>query len=148
MRDFSECQPFLVHLRSEHERLHADVREVERALAARSDPVALLKVLESLAALRDELVRHFEEEERGGCIEEAVCRCPRLTREATSVEREHPELLQRLCHLIERVGGSDSGIDEQSVEDFQQFARSLNAHEAAENRILNEAFGYSSEDDF
>ncbi len=147
MRDFSECQPFLVHLRTEHERLHADVREIERALAARSDPVALLKVLESLAELRDDLVRHFEEEERGGCIEEAVCRCPRLTREATAVEREHPVLLQRLRHLIERVGGGESGIDENFVEEFQEFARTLHAHEAAENRILKEAFGCSSEDD-
>ena len=147
MREFSECQPFLVHLRAEHERLHADVCEVEQALQAHFCAATPLKVWESLSRLRAELEHHFEEEERGGCIEEAVCHCPRLSREATSVERQHPALLQRLCQLIERVDGGDSGINEQFVEDFRQFARALHAHEVAENRILKEAFGYSSEDD-
>ena len=47
MQGFSECRPFLVHLRAEHARLHAEVCEVERALAMRSEPVAPLMILES-----------------------------------------------------------------------------------------------------
>lgn len=148
MRGFHEGHPFLVHLRAEHERIHEDVCEIERALAARSDPVLPMKILDCLLNLRDELVRHFEEEERGGCIDEAASRCPRLSREARSVERQHPQILQRLNHLIERVDDGDSGIDDELVEDFRQLARTLHAHEAAEHRILKEAFGYSGEEDW
>jgi hypothetical protein len=101
----------------------------------------------SLQALRAELAHHFEEEESGGCMEEAVSHEPHLGPEATRLVREHPELLAQMDRLIKglralvRLTASADEVEQ----DFRNFTEKLLAHEAAENRVLKEGFGIDVE---
>jgi hypothetical protein len=94
-------------------------------------------------ALRDELAQHFAEEEAGGCIEEAVCRCPRLASEARHVERQHPVLLDELDGVIALARVLQPGrVGRQTLlNEFDEFAANLKKHESAEDHILQVGFG-------
>ncbi len=94
--------------------------------------------------MRNELDRHFNEEEQGGCIEEAVCRCPSLSQDATRVEQQHPGLLEQLDNIISRTRTVPCVIAD-IEHDVADFASQLMAHEAAESRILQRAFGSNSD---
>lgn len=102
-------------------------------------------IIDQLAALWDELSRHFAEEEDGGCIEEAVCRCPSMSREAQRLELQHETLLDQLEQLIVRccltttTGECADGVKQE----FEEFSQQLHMHEDVENRILQHAFGGS-----
>lgn len=147
MKDYQDTLAFAVHLRAEHRRLHELLRGIETGWPARGKRVLSESqtppVIDGLEALREELARHFAQEEQGGCLEEAVCRCPSLTQEANQVEREHPLLLERLEGIIVRArsGLRTADVARETKQDFKKFARQLHAHEAAENRILASAFG-------
>ena len=145
MKGFSECQPFLVHLKAEHKRLETVTCEIETALVECTNRVYSPAVIGKVSRLRDELVAHFEEEKRGGCLEEALSRCPRLSEEALIIDREHVELIQQLNQLIEQTEVSRSLPDESFASDFRRFAQGLRRHEARESRILMEAFGCGDE---
>jgi hypothetical protein len=142
---------YITHMRDEHTRLREFVQDIEqrwvlahqRAGAANVIP----QVIESLETLRAELAHHFEEEESGACLEEAVVHRPSLSHEATRLEQEHPELLREADRLIEELRAkSQSGESADNVKQkFRVFAEQLHAHEAAENRILEESFGIECE---
>ena len=134
MRDYAECQAYVEHLRSEHKQIHEAVVLVEHELRA-SDPLRMRGYLQQL---RETLSAHFVEEEQGGCLEEAVCCDPRLSPDVSRIEHEHADILKLLDRLIAR---SDESQTPDFHESFRQFAKILHAHEAAEHRILQTAFG-------
>ena len=142
-----EYLAYMTHMRAEHKRLRECVLRIEEQWPFQHEPprqpdVSPL-VIESLGALRADLAHHFEEEESGGCLEEAVSRQPNLSRDANRLEHEHPELLEQIDRMIEglqalsRPAASTAKIKQ----DFRAFTEKLLAHEAAENRILKESFG-------
>ena len=137
--DQDEFRAYAVHLASEHRRLSELLRRVEQQCEQWPHP----ELAESLNQLRAKLAAHFEEEECGGCLEEAVVHVPTLSTEAGRILNEHPSLLADLDRLIEQIGVTDrSNRSLDNVEqDFSQFAKRLRAHEAAENRILQQSFG-------
>jgi len=143
MREDSECRSYVNHLLSEHRRLHHLLRDARRALAAdgvRMSPTECAKVL---CRVRDELRSHFAEEEEGGCLAEAVSRCPALSTEARTIEAQHPALLLRLERLLARVAECDSSAQcrVETLLAFDDLLRELRAHEAAENNVLRRGFG-------
>lgn len=138
MRDYSECQAFVEHLRREHNQIHELVFAVDHELRSEDPPCSAEQIHARLSSLRETLARHFEQEEEGGCMEEAACFDPRLSREVSTVEKEHPGLLYLLDGLLERTSDCSSSDYRAS---FHEFATALHAHEAAENRILHTAFG-------
>ena len=139
MRDFNEVRVFVDHMRIEHSHLDSAVQKIEADLHEKPDSA---QVRGALVQLRDTVARHFDEEEAGGCLEEAACRCPSLAHDVTLIEREHPEMLKRLDQLIARATqGCDGNSNVGFVESFARFATTLRAHEAAETRILEQAFG-------
>jgi iron-sulfur cluster repair protein YtfE (RIC family) len=146
-----EFVAYVVHLRTEHRRLHDWLLSIKRQwpLIGRhsADRAALLKLMGGLIALRAELAHHFEEEESGGCLEEAVSHQPSLSHDVHQLEHEHPELLKRLDRLIEQVREFSFSEDHATTieQEFRQFADELRAHELAENRILEESFGIQVE---
>jgi hypothetical protein len=93
--------------------------------------------------VRDELEHHFAEEESGGCMEEAVARCPALSAEADRIEAEHPELLHDVDRLIaQAVDGSHTTEKRVALEEaFDELCRNIDAHEKAENVLLRQGFG-------
>jgi hemerythrin len=118
------------------------VQEVERDLMAASAARHAERIVRDLGRLREELARHFEMEEAGGCLEDAACRCPRLSGEIARLEREHPLMLRMLDRLVERAATGDIGCEtDDFVEAFRRLVKSLHAHEAAENHVMAEAFG-------
>jgi hypothetical protein len=101
-----------------------------------------------LANLLVRLKQHFAEEEAGGVLEEAASRLPRLAAEADAVEKQHEPLLRQLEQTVRQARGEDgkgsSGRD--LADSFARFAYALRVHEAAENRIAEEAFGNGYEE--
>ncbi len=88
------------------------------------------------------LKQHFAEEEAGGLLEEAICRLPRLGPQATVLERQHEPLLRDCSELVERaeVCGSSKELWKGLAQDYGQFIKALLTHEAAENRLAEQAF--------
>lgn len=142
MNKTRECQAYVVHLREEHRQLNEASQKIESALAEQSHQQLPAKTssdfVERLRNLRERLERHFQEEEQGGCIEEAVARCPGLSRSAFDLEHEHVDLRSELDGLIEEA---ERGQPLHVLESrYEAFAKRLRSHEAQENVILQEGF--------
>src|SRR5437879_4637587 len=94
---------YVQRLLAEHRRLE---RLIHHTLAAVVEPTAgqwLPCLLEGLLAIRQEVAQHFHEEEIGGCLEEAVAHCPRLSHDLKQAEKEQCELLANFDDLIAHV---------------------------------------------
>ena len=147
MRTHNECESFVDHLRLEHRHLHEALRGATAAMEAWRRTSGHAErgeiVLDRLLSLRDELANHFREEESGGCMEEAVSRCPSVSLDAKAVTAEHPVLQAELDRIIGRV--KSLSLPESTVAaidaEFRELAKRLHAHEAGENRILRYGFG-------
>lgn len=138
----NDCQAFVVHLQDEHRRLDEAAHKVEELLASRLKNRPRLAdtkdAANQLRRLRERLNRHFQEEEEGGCIEEAVARCPTLSQDAFDLEREHRELLGELDQLIVAAEREQplAKLDER----YHVFVGRLRAHEAQENELVQRGF--------
>jgi hypothetical protein len=88
------------------------------------------------------LQAHFEEEAAGGLLEEAVCRLPRLSKEAMSLERQHVPLLEELHRIVSCVEKCQAlQVHEKDLSArFREFANELKLHERSENHLAAEAF--------
>jgi hemerythrin-like domain-containing protein len=151
MRNIDDCRPYVENLRLEHCRLDQIVREVQAALAklvqSQRGPQ---DVVQRLTRLRDELDRHYAEEEEGGCLEEAECRSPSVAPEVRRVKCEHNALrldMDRLVALAQTFREPLADLVELDQQ-FRQFAARLKKHEAAENRIIVYGFGSEAMDEF
>lgn len=147
INDVEEFRAYIVHMISEHRRLHEAVQTIEQRWrlvdmeAASEDTVT--ELVAGLEQLRNELRHHFAEEESGGCIEEAVTRCPSLSQDAARIEHEHVSLLDQLGQIVEQLRQVcvDASLANASHCAFEDFVKRLHAHETAENEILEQGFG-------
>jgi hemerythrin-like domain-containing protein len=154
MTPYEPCQPFVEHLRGEHARLNAELRAVQEALAefisAPRNTADAGAVAARLVRLRDELDRHYAEEEAGGCLEEAVSRCPSLGADVQRLVKEHPVLRRQMDELVakaQRLSQTPQQFDE-VARDFAALTAWLHRHESEENRILLYGFGAQGMDEF
>jgi hypothetical protein len=137
---------YVDHMRAEHRRLEQLLRRTLAALPAweeADDTQWLPRMVKGLEAIRDELAHHFHDEEEGGCLEEAVARCPALSPEVRQVEREHDDLLAHLDELILRCRSAAAPTPDQARaldQEFRQIVRELKLHEAQEDRIMQRGF--------
>lgn len=140
----------LGHLLGQHRDLHARLLAL-RASFADEHPAAgppLTAIRDRLLDLRHHLRDHFEQEERGGFLEESIARMPRLSGAAREVVAEHPRLLAELDTLIDRLPMRDISQEvwEAAVSGFATFTDHLLAHERNENAVVqqgyNEDFGF------
>jgi hypothetical protein len=136
--NLQESISFAVHLRAEHRRLHRSVLE-----AVHESHGSVSVLADRLRQLRDELERHFREEDEGGCLEEAVSRCPAVADQAMWVAWEHPLLLGELDGLIHQLEDRER-VSDAWREDFLRLTKKLTAHEEAEDRIMSRALGISA----
>src|SRR6266850_3554698 len=98
---------YVDHLLAEHRRLDHLISRTVATLPSWDDTDAatwLPGMMAGLTAIREELAHHFQEEEAGGCLEEAVAHCPGLSSEVAQVEADHAKLLADLDELIQRAG--------------------------------------------
>jgi hypothetical protein len=142
---------YIKHLFSEHRRLETRVETIRGDLASLSSGLASeadrRDLVLDLQKLHDELAIHFNEEQEGGCLEEAVSRNPNVTEEAARLEGEHEVLLGRLRELMGKVEGAAATpeADADVAAAFDSFAEELLAHEVAENRIMERGFNIDLE---
>ena len=137
---------YVQDLLAQHQRVDAMLREAWSAIVQSRGPDADASgadVAIVLRRVRDELAHHFAEEEAGGCLEEAVTKCPRFSAEALRIESEHAQLLGGIESLIHQVAtGFEGTAQRHALEiDFGDFCRRVQVHEAAENELLRQAFG-------
>lgn len=154
MRDYEECRPYIDHILAEHRRLHRLLCSTRAAIVHSVGPdcdASFTEVARILKRLRDQLSDHFAEEEGGGCLDEAVSRCPRLSSAEKRIEAEHPVILAKLDHLIDQAAKLRPNVNNQIAlkHAFDELYAALCAHERAENILLQEGFGESfNGDDF
>jgi hypothetical protein len=146
MLDYEECRPYVAHLIAEHRRLHAMLHQARAAIVHSGGPdrdASVDDIVRVLRHIRSELAHHFAEEEAGGCMDEAVSCCPRLSAEVKRIEAEHPELLLEIDRLIAQALDTKPSVAHVVALErgFDHLCQQLCAHEAAENGILRQAFG-------
>lgn len=142
--NYEEVYAFATHMRAEHRRLHECVEQIEQQWREqKAGPADFApRLASSLESLGGELARHFEEEENGGCLEEAVSRQPSLSQETRRLEHEHGEMLGLVRGLVGRLRTLPRGDSIERIEtDYHHFVETLQDHEAAEDRILAEGLG-------
>jgi iron-sulfur cluster repair protein YtfE (RIC family) len=152
MRD-EDCRPYVEHLILEHRRLHEVLAQTQHSLAelgrAQQPAREANDIAQRLRDLRDELNRHYAEEEAGGCMEEALLRCPSITPEVKRVQAEHPALKQEMDLLVAKAAKLAPVPSDwaELKRDFEEFAAKLRMHETAEDRILLYGFGAEAMDE-
>lgn len=153
MRDLAECQGILTHIHADHARIRTALQTIRRTLRTAGSRGAACDsdtpVTDLLVSLLLRLRRHFAEEEEEGGLAEAVCQCPSLSSEVRVLVAEHADLLRHLERLVGRF--REASVRRATPSDdeclLQQFAEQLQAHEAAENRLLSLAFGGQFDDE-
>jgi hypothetical protein len=144
MNESEGCHALVEHLHHEHHRLNQLLLEIGYEVAALGQagrPAgALVRLSQRLVALRSELQAHFAEEETGGCLEEAMVRCPSLSGEGKAILAEHKVLNRSLEQLVVQTR-NPSAVPADVEKSYRAFAEMLQAHDAAETRILQMAFG-------
>ena len=107
--DVEEFRAYVLHMLSEHRRLNAAVRTIERRwrVVDEGSKDTVSDLISGLEQLHRDLHHHFTDEENGGCIEEAVARCPSLSQAATKLEHEHTFLLSHLRGVIDQLEQGD-----------------------------------------
>jgi hypothetical protein len=146
MRDDPDCRCYVNHLIAEHRRLHSLLRhlrlEMVQSVGLDEQP-SFAGVQRVLTQLRQELQHHFAQEDAGGCLDEAVSRCPRLAGEAKRIEAEHPQILAELDRLIVQSQTlPPTNPNHVALQrEFDRLCELLRKHELAENTLLAQAFG-------
>jgi len=145
MASIDRSDPVILgHVLAEHRDLFNLMHSVQAAFAAAGPPTPERRalVLESLHMLRDHLGDHFAQEERGGFLEEAMTRVPRLSSAVRSVVAQHPALLAELDRMIEALEIVTAGADSwpRAAHAFEVFATHMVAHERNENAVVQEGY--------
>jgi len=101
------------------------------------------EVARILGRLHDELELHFTEEDEGGCLDEAVSRCPWLAPEVKRIEAEHPEILAEVNRLIDEANHLQPTVQHQVAmqQSFDRLYQRIRTHEKAENQLFAQGFG-------
>ena len=103
MNEAEDCRAYVEHLQHEHGRLNQLLLEIDHEVAALGrvgqPEVPITHFAQRLADLRQQLQAHFTEEEAGGCLEEAVSRCPSLSEDSKAIVAEHSVLDRMLEQL-------------------------------------------------
>lgn len=145
MASINRSDPIILgHVLAEHRELFTRMQSVRGTLEDRRPPTAerFAGLRTAIADLREHLRAHFEQEERGGFLEESIARMPRLAPAATAIMRQHPALLGELDTLIERLAGGDISSEawDRAGRDFERFSASMTAHERSENAVVQEGY--------
>lgn len=151
MRDDDQIRCYIDHLVAEHRRLHGVLRKVRSSLVYAVGPdeaPSFTEVVRIIIGMRNELARHFAQEEAGGCLEEAVSHCPKLSAEAGRIEAEHPQLLAEADRLIAQARQLlPTSVNQVALQrEFENLFCKIRTHEKSESELLRQAFGTDFED--
>jgi hypothetical protein len=145
MASIDRSDPVILgHVLVEHRDLFNLLLSVRSALAAAGPPTPdrHVEVLASMHELRYHLCDHFSQEEKGGFLEESVCRMPLLSAAVRSIVSQHPGLLAELDLVIEDFERShaDPQAWSRADRDFAAFSGHMTAHERSENAVVQAGY--------
>jgi iron-sulfur cluster repair protein YtfE (RIC family) len=113
------------------------------AIAEHPEDVGIrVEMLRLLRKLEHLLPEHFEYEEAGGYLAEALAAAPRMTRRAQRLRREHDGFSAKLAALADRAreAGESPGCWKALAAGVRKFTYKLRRHELEENSLIQEAF--------
>lgn len=95
-----------------------------------------------LQPVRDTFSQHFEAEEVGGYLAEALAVAPRFRDEAEELRLQHTEFLERFDQLICRLHECEPPFTswQQACEELDALLTDIKNHEGRENAIAQSAF--------
>jgi len=128
------------HAFEEHTRLTELLERIQHTLASpQADPAHVAEMFQELGA---QLLAHFDQEEHGGYFTEVTERAPHLRSRASALEQEHADLAARLVALKQAAAMKNAeALGWQRLQqEFAGFFESFRVHEAAENKLLQEAY--------
>lgn len=139
---FNEHAAFIAAFQAEHREMGGLVQTLRRVFddAQAWSPEALIEGTEALAALTTHLRHHFEQEEEGGYLEEALSAAPRFSQEAALLVAQHPVMLRQANQALEFARSVDDAAAWQTLKnDVKSLIAAMIAHETAENKIVRQA---------
>jgi hypothetical protein len=123
---------------------HASLRQLLQAVAATIERQAArsVAVADMVVEAADRVLAHFRHEEDGGHLAQAVDAAPHLAVQAHGLLDEHEDLAARLGELRRHATAAVGSADwwKRLGELFQRFLARFEAHEEAENRLLQLAY--------
>lgn len=141
MNEHADCDSYLSRLRWEHNRLELLSKSIydrfHRSRESSWYPTDRPEIAARLSALKDELSKHIDEEDQGGCVDEAVARLPSLSFAARRIHEESDELIERLEQVMQVV---EFGSREDAGRAFEEFAGHLRLHEQHEEQLSEKGF--------
>jgi hypothetical protein len=144
MDNLNHCGALFEHLQSVHHKLNCELIEVRHQFETLPEDQTTGPAVEALIArlerLHRDLLAHYREEEAGGCMEEAIARCPSLGPQSKALMAEHPLLAQSLESLITQIK-KRHGTPRTWQQGYDEFVSQVRTHEAEENRIMTYALG-------
>jgi hypothetical protein len=144
MSEHEDCRTYMDHTRLQHRRMNQIVERLRPLIhGAAGCDTAFVDAKQLIGDLADQFGRHVAEEAGGGCVEEAVCRCPRLSPQACELNAQYVQIQATIARIAARFAGCDRlGNSCRLVEqELEQLGRELCRLESDERYILREAFG-------
>ena len=140
------------HVEAEHRQFGRMINEIRHAFEASVEPAGVAAAVagarDKLTVFNQQMRAHFEMEEDGGYMEEAVARLPVLSHNADKLIAEHGILRMAIDHLINHLetAGDSATTWEACREEFKRFSAQMATHEANENWLLHEGFNEPDND--
>ena len=128
-------------MQDEHQHLREILQVIETALAQRQTRPPILAAF--FDDFRRHVLSHFEHEESDGYFDEVITVAPRLNGWVVELRAQHDQfrvLLEAMCRVAQQ--GDDSSTWWGQLDScFREFTIAFLAHEHAENRLFQEAYG-------
>jgi hemerythrin len=130
----THSQPQFETVIEDHRRLR-ELLELIRATLARRDH-SVHRLADLLTDLMDDLRMHFDHEEKGGYLEDALALAPHFAMQASRLVNEHGEFLLMVREMQHATANDEWDALKTR---FQDFSHRFEAHEASENRLVQDA---------
>jgi hemerythrin-like domain-containing protein len=142
---------YLSAMTCEHRHIEQLVRSIQATLDEASTknrpPEVMNRLLSEVEELETCLTRHFQREEDGGFVEDAVVAAPRFAKEAQELLVEHEQMLTKIREIVHGARAHAKAHDVNwpaFAADVRNFVRQLKSHEVRENGLLHRAFNYAN----
>ena len=146
--DRNELTPALSEARKRRATLHDALVHLEIAIsspAAGRIPEWTALVTKEVIGVRDAFDQHVMVTEKpGGLYEEIITRAPRLDGTVRRLKQEHPEIVEKVAQMVERlekatIGGPEWPLDD-ARDDLQRFIGTVIRHRQKGADLVWEAY--------
>ena len=127
------------HVEAEHPHFGRMINEIRRAFESPVQPSGLVAVIADahakLTVFSQQMRAHFETEEEGGYMEEAVARLPVLSHNADKLIAEHAALRAALDGVVKRLDSVGDSIAEWNLPRRLQALRRTNRRARSQRKL-------------